>query len=161
MKNSSDITLNKTDRKILRELQKDGRISFSELARRVGLSNSPCFERVKRMEREGIIQGYTTLLDPTYLDASLLVFVQIRLTRTSQDIFEKFKQAAIELEEVQECYLVSGNFDYLIKARVANMLAYREFLGETLLTLPGVQESTSYVVMEEVKETLNISVPLT
>ncbi|MFL0796335.1 MAG: Lrp/AsnC ligand binding domain-containing protein [Cellvibrionaceae bacterium] len=160
MKKNSNITLDKTDRKILRELQKDGRISFSELARRVSLSNSPCFERVKGMEREGVIQGYTTLLDPAYLDANLLVFVQIRLTRTSQDIFEKFKQAAIELEEVQECYLVSGNFDYLIKARVANMLAYREFLGETLLTLPGVQESTSYVVMEEVKETLNISVPL-
>ncbi len=155
----SDITLSKIDRSILRELQKNGRLSFTELAKRVGLSNSPCFERVKRLEREGIIRGYTTLLDPNYLDANLLVFVQIRLARTSQDIFEKFKQAAIELAEVQECYLVSGNFDYLIKARVADMNEYRRFLGETLLTLPGVHESTSYVVMEEVKETLNISIP--
>ncbi len=151
--------LSKIDSNILRELQSDGRMTYAELARRVGLTTTPCMERVKRMEREGIIKGYTALLDADYLKASLVVFVQIRLTRTSQDIFEDFKQAAVALEEVQECYLVSGNFDYLIKARVANMAAYRDFLGNTLLTLPGVQESTSYVVMEQVKETLNIPVP--
>ena len=85
--------------------------------------------------------------------------MQIRLSRTAQDIFSEFSQAAAQLEQVQECYLVSGNFDYLIKARVANMAAYRKFLGETLLTLPGVQESTSYVVMEQVKETQSIPIP--
>lgn len=153
------VELGSIDKKILRELQRDGRITYSELAKRVGLSTSPCIERVKRMERSGIIQGYTTLLDPHYLDASLVVFVQIRLQRTSQDIFEKFKAAAYTLEGVQECYLISGNFDYLIKARVADMEAYRRFLGTTLLQLPGVQESTSYVVMEQVKETLNIAIP--
>ena len=151
--------LSRIDSKILRELQNDGRISYAELARRVGLTTTPCMERVKRMEREGVIKTYTALLDPAYLNASLVVFVQIRLTRTSQDIFEQFTQVAIALPEVQECYLVSGNFDYLIKARVGDMAAYREFLGETLLTLPGVQESTSYVVMEQVKETMNICVP--
>lgn len=151
--------LTRIDSNILRELQADGRITYAELARRVGLTTTPCMERVKRMEREGVIKGYTALLDPTYLQAGLVVFVQIRLSRTSQDIFEQFKETAVALQEVQECYLVSGNFDYLIKARVADMLAYREFLGETLLTLPGVQESTSYVVMEQVKETLNIAVP--
>jgi Lrp/AsnC family transcriptional regulator, leucine-responsive regulatory protein len=151
--------LSRIDGNILRELQADGRITYAELARRVGLTTTPCMERVKRMEREGVIKAYTALLDPTVLDASLVVFVQIRLSRTSQDIFDQFKLAAIALPEVQECYLVSGNFDYLIKARVGDMAAYREFLGETLLTLPGVQESTSYVVMEQVKETLNISVP--
>lgn len=151
--------LSRIDKKILRELQKDGRISFAELARRVGLTTTPCLERVKRMEREGVIQGYTTLLDPASLQAALVVFVQIRLSRTSQNIFAKFKKAAMALNAVQECYLVSGNFDYLIKARVADMNAYRILLGDTLLTLPGVQESTSYVVMEEVKETLNVQVP--
>ncbi|MCP3909140.1 MAG: winged helix-turn-helix transcriptional regulator [Oceanicoccus sp.] len=151
--------LTRIDSNILRELQADGRITYAELARRVGLTTTPCMERVKRMEREGVIKGYTALLDPNYLEAGLVVFVQIRLSRTSQDIFEQFKDAAVALQEVQECYLVSGNFDYLIKARVADMAAYREFLGETLLTLPGVQESTSYVVMEQVKETLNIAVP--
>jgi Lrp/AsnC family leucine-responsive transcriptional regulator len=151
--------LSRIDKKILRELQLDGRISFTELARRVGLTTTPCLERVKRMEREGVIQGYTTLLDPVSLQAALVVFVQIRLSRTSQNIFAKFKKAAMALKAVQECYLVSGNFDYLIKARVADMNAYRILLGDTLLTLPGVQESTSYVVMEEVKETLNVQIP--
>jgi Lrp/AsnC family leucine-responsive transcriptional regulator len=151
--------LSRIDKKILRELQLDGRISFAELARRVGLTTTPCLERVKRMEREGVIQGYTTLLDPASLQAALVVFVQIRLSRTSQNIFAKFKKAAMALNAVQECYLVSGNFDYLIKARVADMNAYRILLGDTLLTLPGVQESTSYVVMEEVKETLNVQIP--
>tara|TARA_Y200000002_G_scaffold366134_1_gene356767 strand:+ start:57 stop:542 length:486 start_codon:yes stop_codon:yes gene_type:complete len=149
------------DKKILRELQKKGRITFAELANRVGLSTSPCLERVKKMEREGVISGYTALLNPKYLKAGLVVFVQIRLARTSQDIFEEFKIAAATLDEVQECYLVSGNFDYLIKARVEDMDAYRKFLGETLLTLPGVLESTSYVVMEQVKETMNVPISYT
>ena len=81
------------DKKILRELQKKGRITFAELANRVGLSTSPCLERVKKMEREGVISGYTALLNPKYLKAGLVVFVQIRLARTSQDIFEEFKIA--------------------------------------------------------------------
>ena len=158
-KQDSSGKLSRMDTRILRELQKDGRISYAELARRVGLTTSPCLERVKRMENEGIIRGYTALLDPDKLHSNLVVFVQIRLMRMSQDVFEEFKQAAIALDEVQECYLVSGNFDYLIKARVNNMEAYRKFLGETLLSLPGVQESTSYVVMEQVKETLNLHLP--
>jgi len=151
--------LNRIDRNILRKLQSDARISYAELAREIGLSTTPCKERVKRLEREQVIRGYQAILNPEYLDRGLVVFVQIRLNRTSQDIFEEFKRSAYDLPEVQECYLVSGNFDYLIKARVADMAAYREFLGETLLTLPGVQESTSYVVMEQVKETLALPVP--
>lgn len=151
--------LNRIDRNILRHLQGSARISFAELARRVGLSTTPCKERVRRMERQGVIRGYQAILNPEYLDAALVVFVQIRLNRTAQDIFEEFTRHAYDLPEVQECYLVSGNFDYLIKARVADMTAYRQFLGETLLTLPGVQESTSYVVMEQVKETLALPVP--
>ena len=133
-------------------------MSYAELSRQVGLSATPCMERVKRLEKDGVIQGYSALVNPEYLDAALVVFVQIRLVRSSQDIFEEFKIAAAALAEVQECYLVSGNFDYLIKARVADMNAYREFYGETLLTLPGVQECTSYVVMEQVKETLEVPV---
>ncbi|MEQ8804061.1 Lrp/AsnC ligand binding domain-containing protein [Haliea sp.] len=152
-------TLNRTDRRLLRLLQQDARTSYAELARQVGLSTTPCKERIKRLEREDVIRGYQAILNPDFLDAGLVVFVQIRLSRTSQDIFEEFKQSAFELPEVQECYLVSGNFDYLIKARVADMNAYRAFLGETLLTLPGVQESTSYVVMEQVKETLALHIP--
>ena len=152
-------TLGKIDRNILRTLQQEGRISYAELARRVGLSTTPCKERVKRLERDGVIKGFQAILEPAYLDAALVVFVQIRLQRTSQEVFEDFTRSVYDLPQVQECYLVSGNFDYLIKARVADMNAYREFLGETLLSLPGVHESTSYVVMEQVKETLAIPVP--
>ena len=151
--------LDRIDRNIVRLLQRDARIAHTELARRVGLSTTPCKERVRRLEREGVIQHYQAVLDPAALDRALVVFVQIRLNRTSQDIFEEFTAAALDLPEVQECYLVSGNFDYLIKARVADMNAYRDLLGETLLTLPGVQEYTSYVVMEQVKESLMLPVP--
>jgi Lrp/AsnC family transcriptional regulator, leucine-responsive regulatory protein len=151
--------LNKIDRDILRALQRDARMSFAELARRVGLSTTPCKQRVKKLERQGVIRGYQAILEPNALAAGLVVFVQIRLNRTAQDIFDDFKQAALDLPQVQECYLVSGNFDYLIKARVADMAAYRALLGDTLLALPGVQESTSYVVMEQVKESLVLPVP--
>jgi Lrp/AsnC family leucine-responsive transcriptional regulator len=150
--------LNRIDRKILRALQADGRLSYAELARKVGLTTTPCIERVRRLERDGVITGFTALLNPAALEAALVVFVQVRLARTSQDSFEQFKLAAYDLPEVQACYLVSGNFDYLIKARVADMTAYRTFLGETLLGIAGIQDATSYVVMETVKETLNLSV---
>ena len=153
------MNLNRIDRHILRVLQQDGRITYYELASRVGLTTTPCIERVRKLEREGVLQGFTALVDPTALGAGLVVFVQISLQRTSKEVFEEFKEAAQRLPEVQECYLVSGNFDYLIKARVADMNAYRIFLGDTLLSLPGVQDSTSYVVMETVKETLQIPVP--
>jgi Lrp/AsnC family leucine-responsive transcriptional regulator len=153
------IALSKIDKKILRELQDDGRISYAELARRVGLTTTPCIERVRKLEKLNVITGYQAMLNPAYLDAGLVVFVQIRLSRASQDNFEAFRKAVMRLPQVQECYLVTGNFDYLIKARVADMQAYREFLGETLLTMPGVDASTSIVVMEQVKETLSIAVP--
>ncbi len=149
--------LSRIDRSILRELQRDGRITYAELARRVGLTTTPCIERVKKLENSGVIHGYQAILDPEQLGAGLVVFVQVRLSRTSQANFEDFRKAVVKLKEVQECYLVSGNFDYLIKARVADMHAYRELLGETLLTLPSVNESTSYVVMEELKETLTLN----
>lgn len=150
--------LNTVDRNILRVLQKNGRTSYAELARQVGLTATPCVERVKRLESEGVIQGYSALINPEFLDAALVVFVQIRLNRSAQDAFEDFRNAVAALAEVQECYLVSGNFDYLIKARVADMSAYRKFYGETLLSLPEVLECTSYVVMEQVKETLEVPV---
>ena len=152
--------LDKIDRNIIRLLQQNARVPHTELARKVGLSTTPCKERVRRLERDGVIQRYQAVLNPAALDRGLVVFVQIRLNRTSQDIFEEFTARAVDLPEIQECYLVSGNFDYLLKARVADMNAYRTLLGETLLTLPGVLESTSYVVMEQVSESLMLPVPV-
>lgn len=146
------------DRNILRILQKQGRVSIAELARQVGLSTTPCQERVKKLEREGVIRGYTALIDPNYLKAGLVVFINIRLARHPKDIFDKFREAAKLLDAIQECYLVSGSFDYLLKARVKDMKSYRGFYSETLLSLPGVVECTSYVVMEEVKDTLEVAI---
>lgn len=143
--------LDRIDRNILNELQKDGRISNVELSKRVGLSPTPCLERVRRLERQGYIEGYAAILNPHYLDASLLVFVEITLNRGAPDVFEQFNKAVQVLEEIQECHLVSGDFDYLLKTRVSDMSAYRRLL-ETLLRLPGVNDTRTYVVMEEVKQ---------
>ncbi|MDG1732848.1 MAG: leucine-responsive transcriptional regulator Lrp [Thalassotalea sp.] len=139
------------DRNILNELQNDGRISNVELSKRVGLSPTPCLERVKKLEQDNVITGYSADLNPKYLDAALLVFVEITLTRTAPDVFEEFSKAVMDVGVIQECHLVSGNFDFLLKTRVSDMQAYRNLLGDTLLTLPSVSESRTYVVMEEVK----------
>lgn len=146
--------LDRTDRKILRILQQEGRIPFTELGERVGLSTTPCTERVRRLERDGVITGYHARLAPSAVKAGLLVFVEISLAYKSGDIFEEFRRAALKLPNVLECHLVSGDFDYLIKARISEMASYRKLLGSTLLTLPYVRESKSYIVMEEIKETL-------
>ncbi|MCC5851587.1 MAG: leucine-responsive transcriptional regulator Lrp [Alkalimonas sp.] len=144
--------LDRTDRKILAELQRDGRVSNVELARRVGLSPTPCLERVRKLEAEQYILGYSALVDPVKVGAALLVFVEITLSKTSPEDFDEFSKAVQKLDEIQECHLVSGSFDFLLKTRVSNMAAYRELLGETLLRLPSVRESRTYVVMEEVKQ---------
>jgi len=150
------ITNKKTDRidkNILFELQKDGRLSNVELSKRVGLSPTPCLERVKRLEKEQYITGYQANLNPGKLNLALLVFVEITLTKTSPDVFDDFASAVHELDVIQECHLVSGDFDFLLKTRVKDMLAYRQLLGDTLLRLPAVSESRTYVVMDEIKST--------
>ena len=153
------ITLDKIDRNILQELQNNGRISNVELSKRVGLSPTPCLERVKRLEKQKVIKSYTALLDPHYLDASLLVYIEITLNRTTADVFERFNKAAEQADEILECHLVSGDFDYLLKTRVADISAYRKVLNQTLLALPDIKDSRTYVVMEEVKylTTINIA----
>jgi len=133
-------------------------LSYAELARQVGLTTTPCIERVRRLEREGYISHYSAVVSPEKLNAGLTVMVQIRLNRTGADTFAEFSNSVMELPEVQECYLVSGAFDYLLKVRLADMSAYRVFLEESLLSVPAVQESTSVVVMETIKESLEIAV---
>lgn len=150
--NNQGKALDRIDFRILAELQHNARISNTELAQRVGLSPTPCSERVKTLERLGYFESWGARLNPALLNLGLLVFVEITLIRTSPDVFAEFSEAIVKLPQVLECHLVSGNFDYLVKARVADMSAYRQLLGETLLTLPGVSDSRTYVVMEEVKE---------
>ncbi|UAW98469.1 Lrp/AsnC ligand binding domain-containing protein [Halopseudomonas nanhaiensis] len=156
---ASSRELDRIDLNILRIMQAEGRISYVELGERVGLSTTPCMERVKRLEREKFIVGYGARLNPQKLQANLLVFVEISLASKSADIFDDFRRAAIKLPHVLECHLVSGDFDYLIKARISEMASYRKLLGDILLKLPGVRESKSYIVMEELKETLAIPIP--
>jgi len=150
--------LDRIDRKILNELQKDGRVSNVELSKRVDLSPTPCLERVRRLERQGFITGYIATLNPQYLGAALLVFIEVTLSRGEADVFEQFNKAVLRAEAIQECHLVSGDFDYLLKARVADMSAYRKLLAETLLTLPSIKETRTYVVMEEVKVSTQLAI---
>ncbi len=148
--------LDRTDLKILDLLQKNGRLTMTELAHQVGLSATPCTERVRRLEREGAITGYHARVDPRALGRPLLVFVELKLAAKSNDAFEHVKKELAFVPEVMECHLVSGDFDYLIKARISEMSDYRRLLGNILLKLPSATESRSYVVMEEVKESLYI-----
>jgi Lrp/AsnC family leucine-responsive transcriptional regulator len=146
--------LDRIDKIILKRLQANGRKSVSELAREVHLTTSPCLDRVRRLEDQGYIQGYAALLSAQHLGARLLAFVEVKVDRTTPEFFEKFRASVEALEEVVECHMVAGGFDYLIKIRVADMEAYRRFLGERLATLPGLMQIHTYVAMEEVKSTL-------
>ena len=148
--------LDRTDRKILDILQRQGRISMTELAEQVGLSTSPVTERVKRMEREGVIMGYYARVSPEALGKTLLVFVEITLSSKDGQVFDKVRDELLHMPDVLECHLVSGGFDYLIKARLSGMSEYRNLLGDILKKLPVTAASHSYVVMEEVKEGLSL-----
>jgi Lrp/AsnC family leucine-responsive transcriptional regulator len=149
--------LDRIDRRLLALLQADGRLSVAELARQVHLSATPCLERVRRLERDGYIRGYAADLDPAKLGVSLIAFVEVQLDRTTPDVFNRFRDGVMGLEPVQECHMVAGGFDYLLKVRAADMTAYRRFL-EDLAAITGVQQTHTYVVMEEVKSSRAIPV---
>lgn len=150
--------LDKISKKILMELQNDGRISNVDLASRVNLSPAACLERVRKLQEAGYILGYAAQLNPEMLDVSLLVFIEVVLDRTTPDVFEAFKKSVQSIPEIMECHMVAGGFDYLVKARVKDMNAYREFLGKSLLQLKGVRETHTYAVMEEVKHTIRLPI---
>lgn len=148
----------RVDRKILDILQRDGRTSITDLAQAVGLSATPCAERVRRLERNGVITGYHARVSPQALGKTLLVFLEIKLSAKSDAVFEKIRKELDGMPDVMECHLVSGDFDYLVKARLAEMNDYRRLLGDILQRLPASAESRSYVVMEEIKETFYLHV---
>ncbi|MCA0243874.1 MAG: Lrp/AsnC ligand binding domain-containing protein [Proteobacteria bacterium] len=148
--------IDKIDARILRVLQADGRISNLKLAELVHLSPTAVLERVKRLTRDGFILGYEARLNPAKLDAGLLVFVEVLLDRTVHDVMDNFRAAVQARPEILEAHLVAGGFDYLLKTRVSDMAAYRQFIGSVIWTLPGVRETRTYAVMEEVKNTAQI-----
>ncbi len=151
MKQKESSEIDAIDRRILRAVQQNGRISNADLARTVNLSPTACHERLKRLQRDGVITGFTARLNPDRLGMSMIVFVEVWLDRVDPHVFEAFASAIKAMPEVMECHMVAGGFDYLVKARVRDMAAYRDFLGNALLSLPGVRQTHTYAVMEEVK----------
>ena len=150
--------IDETDRRLLRVLQEDGRITNQALSEKCGLSPAACFDRVKRLRERGIITGYTALLDPEKLDQALVIFIEVHLDRTTDDVFAAFSEYVRQIPQVAECHMVAGGFDYLLKVRVANMAAYRAFLGNIVASMPGVRETRTYAVIEEVKLTTHQAV---
>jgi Lrp/AsnC family leucine-responsive transcriptional regulator len=144
--------LDAIDVAILEALQRDGRLPNTALAKAVGLSPTPCAERVRALEAAGIIAGYTATLDAEQLGLGLTVFIEIAIDRTSEDAFDAFRAAVLAIPQIGECHMVAGGFDYLLKVRVQDMAAYRRFLGEVLAKVPGIRETRSYAVMERVKD---------
>jgi Lrp/AsnC family leucine-responsive transcriptional regulator len=149
-------TLDRIDLKILDQLQRDGRISNLKLAEAVALSPTAVLARVQRLTREGYILGYEARLNPLKLGAGMLVFVEVLLDRTTPNVFDQFKAAVQVRPEIMECHMVAGGFDYLLKTRAADMNAYRAFAGDVLWQLPGVRETRTYAVMEEIKNTTHL-----
>jgi Lrp/AsnC family leucine-responsive transcriptional regulator len=152
----SSETLDRTDLKILDALQTDGRMSNLKLAESVALSPTAVLARVQRLSKDGYILGYEARLNPLKLGTGLMVFVEVLLDKTTPHVFEAFKAAVQVRDEIMECHMVAGGFDYLLKTRLADMTAYRAFAGTVLWQLPGVRETRTYAVMEEVKNTTRL-----
>jgi Lrp/AsnC family transcriptional regulator, leucine-responsive regulatory protein len=148
--------LDRIDLRILEVLQADGRIANLKLAEAVALSPTAVLARVQRLTRDGYILGYEARLNPMKLGAGLLVFVEVLLDRTTPNVFEAFKAAVQVHPQILECHMVAGGFDYLLKTRMADMQAYRDFAGTVLWQLPGVRETRTYAVMEEVKNSARL-----
>lgn len=151
-------SLDRIDLRILALLQADGRLSNLKLADAVSLSPTATLARVQRLTRDGFILGYEARLDPVRLGAGMLVFVEVLLDRTTPNVFDEFKAAVQVRPEIMECHMVAGGFDYLLKTRSADMNAYRRFAGDVLWRLPGVRETRTYAVMEEVKHSTHLHI---
>jgi DNA-binding Lrp family transcriptional regulator len=152
--------LDEFDLKILTALQENARMTTQELAERAGLSATPCARRIKRMEDEGLIERYVTLLNPERLGVGLTVFVNVRLNTQSAKTFEAFEAAIRRLPQVVGCYLLAGNYDYLVQVRVADVEAFRSFIRDRLVTIDGIGETQSNIVLEETKWTTALPLSL-
>ena len=145
--------LDKIDCRIVNILQQEGRIPIQDLAERVGLSATPCARRVRRMEEDGVIQRYAAVLDPAALGVRLDAFVNVRLRTSTRKAIEIFENAVKSMPEVLECYLVTGNHDYLLHLRVADVDDFRKFVRERLTNIASVGETVSSIALELIKHT--------
>lgn len=149
-------SLDRTDREILSILQEDARIPNNELADRVRLTPSPCLRRVKRLEELGVIKGYVTLLDAEVIERDLQVFVEVTMEKQTREIIDCFEAEVVELSEVMECYLVTGDSDYLLRVAVADLEAYQRFLMDHLTRIRGVDDIKTVITMKQVKHTTKL-----
>ncbi|MFN3972953.1 MAG: Lrp/AsnC family transcriptional regulator [Gemmobacter sp.] len=140
------------DRAILRHLAAEGRLSATELARRIGLSKSPTQARLKRLEETGVITGYHAALDPVRMGRAHVAFVEVRLSDTREAALQAFNRAVRAIPEVEECHMIASRFDYLLKVRTIDISDYRRVLAERISALPHVAGTSTYVAMEAVKE---------
>ena len=140
------------DRKILDVIAVDGRITVTDLAKRIGLSKSPTQARLRRLEETGVVRGYCALFDPILLGRDHVAFVEVKLTDTRESALAGFNAAVTRIPEIEQCHLIAGAFDYLLKVRTSGMAAYREVLAVRLSTLPHLANTSTYVAMQAVKE---------
>ena len=145
-------TLDRIDRRILEEVQQDGRISIVDLAEKVNLTKTPCLNRLRRLEKHGFIRGYRADLDPQRVAQGHLVYVQVKLESTAQEMLDNFNRAVRDIPDILACHMMAGGYDYLLKIRCRDMAAYRSLLGDVISYLPGVQQTSTFPVIEEVKE---------
>ena len=146
------IDLDRFDSAILRILATEGRISATELARRIGLAKSPTQAQLKRLEDTGVITGYRALLDPIRMGLAHVAFVEVRLSDTREAALQAFNKAVLAIPEVEQCHMIASRFDYLLKVRTADIQDYRRVLAEQISALPHVAATSTYVAMEAVKE---------
>ncbi len=144
--------LDQFDRKILEILAQDGRISITDLAAKVGLSKTPCQLRFRRLVNDGYIEGFRAVLNPSKMQLDHIAFVEVKLSNTSEDVLKSFNAAVKKIREVEECHMIAGRFDYLLKIRTRDIGRYRRVLGDRISTLPHVASTSTNVAMETVKE---------
>ena len=149
---NTSVSIDGFDRKILEVLAVEGRISVTALADRIGLSKSPTQARLRRLEERGVIRGYRALYDPIQLDRDHVAFVEVKPSDTREAALAAFNAAAMKISEIEQCHLIAGDFDYLLKVRTAGMTGYRAVLAEKISTLPHVSHTSTYVAMQAVKE---------
>ena len=146
------VDLDEFDRKIIAILGRDGRMTYTELAQRVGLSKTPCQQRVKRLVDSGLITGFRAIVDPAKLGLDHVAFTEVKLSDTREEALREFNAGVQRIPEVEECHMIASSFDYLLKVRTADIRRYRMVLGEKISSLPHVASTSTFVAMETVKE---------
>jgi Lrp/AsnC family leucine-responsive transcriptional regulator len=147
-----DDGIDQFDRRIVAALQGDGRLSVTELAKRIGLSKTPCQVRLKRLMERGIIRGFRAVVDPARLGIGHVAFTEVKLSDTREAALTAFRRAVLGIPEVEECHMIASSFDYLLKVRTADIRSYRAVLGERISALPHVASTSTFVAMETIKE---------